>query len=121
MAKYKKIIGAKGEKIAREFLEKKGYEFVAKNFRMWGGEIDLVMKDLDLNEIIFVEVKTRSKEDYQQLDETLSYRQLKNIKKIIPFFLLRYNLENTNWRIDHIGIIYKSNVIFKIEHLIGIN
>ncbi len=121
MSKYRKIIGRYGEKIARNFLENKGYNYIQKNFKLWGGEIDLVMKDLRTDEIVFVEVKTRRKEDWQYLDETLTHRQIGNIKKIIPLFLLKYNLEDSNWRIDHIGIIYKDKKIVKIEHFVAID
>lgn len=48
-------LGAEGEKAAREFLEKAGYEFVARNVRTPVGEIDLVLRDG--NCLVIVEVK----------------------------------------------------------------
>ena len=121
MSTYKKRFGKKGEEIALDFLLSKNYKFIDKNFQMWGGEIDLIVKDNSTKEIVFVEVKTRTKESWQALDETLSERQLSNIKKIIPFFLLKKGLEEKDWRIDHIGIIYNHRRIYKIEHFIAVN
>ncbi len=50
--------GARGEYLARKFLESKGYVFIRANFRTQHGEIDLIMQEND--EIVFVEVKTRT-------------------------------------------------------------
>lgn len=50
--------GNAGENLAAEFLEKKGYEIVARNFRSRRSEIDLIVKRDNM--IVFVEVKTRS-------------------------------------------------------------
>lgn len=53
-----KEFGARGEYLARLFLEKKGFVFIRANYRAKNGEIDLVMQEND--EIVFVEVKTRT-------------------------------------------------------------
>jgi putative endonuclease len=49
--------GVKGENLAADFLMRKGFEVVARNFRHNRGEIDLIIKRDDW--LIFVEVKTR--------------------------------------------------------------
>ena len=59
-------IGDLGEKIAARFLERRGWKVLYRNFRApKGGEVDLVMRggaNLDL--LVFVEVKTRTRRDY---------------------------------------------------------
>jgi putative endonuclease len=55
--------GALGEKLARRFLRKQGYKILYRNFRGHsGGEIDIVARDNDT--LVFVEVKTRTREDF---------------------------------------------------------
>lgn len=55
-------IGKIGEKLAAEYLEKHGYEIITTNFYTKRGEIDIIArKD---NEIVFVEVKTRSSDSF---------------------------------------------------------
>ncbi|MBX2944268.1 MAG: YraN family protein [Cyclobacteriaceae bacterium] len=54
----KAAIGKKGEDLAAEYLERKGYAVVARNFRFKHAEIDLIVKKNDW--LLFVEVKTRS-------------------------------------------------------------
>jgi putative endonuclease len=58
-----KEFGAKGEYLARRFLEEKGYLFIRANFATGEGEIDLIMQEND--EIVFVEVKTRTRTSAQ--------------------------------------------------------
>ena len=53
-----KEFGSRGEYLARLYLEQKGYEFIRAGYQAGGGEIDLVMREND--EIVFVEVKTRT-------------------------------------------------------------
>jgi putative endonuclease len=59
--------GNKGEKLAAEYLENKGFEVVAKNYRFKKAEIDLIVKRD--NWLIFVEVKTRSSIAFGQPEE----------------------------------------------------
>jgi putative endonuclease len=50
--------GREGENMATEFLKKKGFEIVARNYRFKRAEIDIIVKKDDW--LLFVEVKTRS-------------------------------------------------------------
>ena len=52
-----------GEKLACQFLRRSGYKILYRNFRgRTGGEIDVVCRDGDT--LVFVEVKTRTREDF---------------------------------------------------------
>ena len=56
-------LGARGENLACRFLRKNGYKILYRNFKgRTGGEIDLVCRDRDT--LVFVEVKTRTREDF---------------------------------------------------------
>lgn len=50
-------IGNAGEDLACTLLEKKGFEIVARNYRVRGGEIDIIARRKKL--LVFVEVKKR--------------------------------------------------------------
>ena len=55
--------GVRGEKLACRFLRRNGYKILYRNFRgRRGGEIDIVCRDRDT--LVFVEVKTRTREDF---------------------------------------------------------
>jgi putative endonuclease len=56
-------LGVRGEKLAARHLRRQGYKVLYRNFRgRQGGEIDLVCRDRDT--LVFVEVKTRTREDF---------------------------------------------------------
>lgn len=54
--------GAAAEAAAARLLEKHGLSVIARNFRVKGGEIDLVCHDGD--GIVFVEVRLRTRGDF---------------------------------------------------------
>jgi putative endonuclease len=56
-------LGTRGEKLACAFLRREGYKILYRNFRgRRGGEVDIVCRDDDT--LVFVEVKTRTREDF---------------------------------------------------------
>ncbi len=56
MKRFHKLLGQEGERHAEEFLRRKGYTFVARNYRAKRGEIDLIFTQED--SLVFAEVKT---------------------------------------------------------------
>ena len=56
-------LGELGEKLAKRFLEERGYTIICQNFRTKQGEIDIIARD-KYKTIIFVEVKTRTSLEY---------------------------------------------------------
>lgn len=52
------LVGIAGEKAACIYLEKHGYEIVARNYRSTYGEIDIIARNEEI--LAFVEVKTRA-------------------------------------------------------------
>lgn len=54
--------GREGEALAARFLEGRGLKVVERNFRVRGGEIDLICRDGKV--LVFVEVRLRSRQDF---------------------------------------------------------
>ena len=59
---YKKLLGRAGEKLAVDFLKKKGFKILKTNYKTVVGEIDIIAQDREY--IVFIEVKTRSSDNY---------------------------------------------------------
>jgi putative endonuclease len=53
----RRMLGAKGERLAAQHLEARGCEVIARNFRTRFGELDLIARDARF--LVFCEVKTR--------------------------------------------------------------
>jgi putative endonuclease len=73
-------LGKRGENLACQFLRKNGYKILYRNFRgRTGGEIDVVCRDGDT--LVFVEVKTRTGEDFGRPFEAIDRDQRKRISR----------------------------------------
>jgi putative endonuclease len=73
-------LGKRGENLACRFLRKNGYKILYRNFRgRTGGEIDVVCRDGDT--LVFVEVKTRTGEDFGRPFEAIDRDQRKRISR----------------------------------------
>src|SRR5207253_1998877 len=72
--------GVLGEKLACRYLKRNGYKVLFCNFRgRTGGEIDVVCRDNDT--LVFVEVKTRGREDFGRPFEAVDREKQKRISR----------------------------------------
>lgn len=106
--------GELGEDIAREYLIDKGFEIIESNYRIKTGEIDIISKTDD--EIIFIEVKSRSNIRYGYPVEAVNYKKIKKIINTAKHYILVNNLHNKKIRFDVIEI-YLNNK--KVNHIIS--
>ena len=56
--------GALGEKLAVKYLKQNGYKILKKNYKTKLGEIDVIAVTRDGEDVVFIEVKTRSADPY---------------------------------------------------------
>ncbi len=59
---FRKTLGREGEDRAAEFLQKRGYKILDRNYHTRAGEIDIIA--LHDGAVVFVEVKTRTSDRY---------------------------------------------------------
>jgi len=107
MGKHNQIVGKMGETLAREYLEAKGLSFVSANYRTSHGEIDLIFTEG--SQRVFVEVKTRTTDDYGNGEVAVSHRKLSALFFAAETYLVDQNLPNDDWRIDVIVVERKTN------------
>jgi len=112
----KQILGTHGEQLAAEFMKNKGYTIFEKNYRVHHtGEIDLIAQKGD--EIVFIEVKTRSSTQYGYPEEAVDYWKAKKISKSMRHFLHIHSLHDSYIRFDVISVyINEKNNITDIRH-----
>ena len=97
--------GALGEQLACEYLEEKGLCVVERNYRMRGGEIDIIARDGA--DTVFVEVKLRSSSQFGYPEEAVSSSKMKRIAKAIRAYLQQARIHSSYIRFDIIAIIKK--------------
>ena len=100
--------------MAVNYLSKKGYKIIERNFECKQGEIDIIA--LDSKELVFVEVKTRTDMTYGEASEAITIFKLKHLLNSIKYYVYTRNLQDEFIRIDVIEIYVKNNKI-KINHI----
>ena len=111
-----KELGKWGEQYAKDELLKRGLKFIASNFRYKKLEIDLIFLDNVKNEIIFVEVKTRTSDYFGEPEEAINSFKQRKLKNCASVFLkINKEYENCSVRYDSYGIVKLKDDI-KVRH-----
>ncbi len=84
------LLGRRGEEESARYLSEKGYEILERDFRLFRGDIDLIA--CHEGTLVFVEVKTRTSDDFGFPEGALSPRKQKQIRKIALGYLLKNGL-----------------------------
>ena len=106
--------GDKGEEIAAEFLQTKGYSLLARNYHARFGEIDIIAKDKEC--LVFVEVKSYDSNRIHPL-EVMTLSKMKRFRKAAEIYLYNHNISDHDCRFDLIIIRFS---LIK-DHFIGIS
>lgn len=86
-----KELGYIGEKAVCEYLYKKGYQILKRNFCIRGGEIDIIASKDDV--IAFVEVKTRQLNNLAGGFEAVTKSKQRFIIKTAAAYMVKYHIE----------------------------
>lgn len=107
------LLGKEGEQLAVDFLQKKGYDILEKNYRYLKAEIDIIAKKDDT--VVVVEVKTRSTPEFGDPQDFVKPKQIQLLVKGIDHYIIEHDLD-VEVRFDIVAII-KNKQGIKIEHL----
>lgn len=103
----KYTVGKSGEDIAADFLRKKNYKIIERNFKKRYGEIDIVA--LDGETLVFIEVKTRTSYKYGSAKESITPWKLKALIKSAHYYKLTHPKSLEQLRIDGVFIMMNEN------------
>jgi len=109
-----KALGSKGEDLAIQFLKKKGYRIIKRNYKTSVGEIDIIARDG--NTIVFVEVKTRTNDSFGYPFEAVNKKKRHKLKNLALLYLKR-QVKESPVRFDVLSIFYADGRERKIEHI----
>ena len=111
MSKNKEI-GRKGESIAIDYLRKKGYSVIHKNYRYRRYEIDIIA--MTENTVVFIEVKSRNSLDFGHPEEAIGNSKIEHILRCADHYI-HHNHWEGDIRFDIISILYDQKPV--IEHI----
>ena len=109
--------GKIGEAEAEQYLLSHNYLLIDKNFKSKFGEIDIIARDMEKDEIVFFEVKSRTNNVFGTPAEAVNEAKRKHIFKTAEYFLYLYELEKEYVRIDVIEVYLRADKAYKINHI----
>ena len=107
-------LGCRGEDMALEYLQKRGFELVKRNLRLRLGEIDLLMMDKDV--LVVVEVKTKSSDKFGAPQEQVNYFKQRKLLQLAKSLWQLY--PDHKIRIDVVAINMENGSIEHIENAV---
>jgi putative endonuclease len=107
--------GALGERAARTHLQQAGLKFLTANFRSSRGEIDLVFRDGDC--LVFVEVKTRSSEDWVRPAAAVNARKRRLLSQCGLDYLKLLKQPRVKIRFDIVEVLLADGAVREVRHL----
>ena len=117
------LIGREGERLAARFLHRNGYALVLSNFKVAigrnrlgvqvTGEIDLIALDGDI--LCFIEVKTRSSDDFASPLSAIDLRKQRQITRTARVYRKIFGLQKMKFRYDAVAIVLMEKKSPKIE------
>jgi len=110
----KPSIGKLGENLAANFLEKKGYNILERNYRFSHGEIDIIAEKDGM--LIFTEVKTKKFGDFGDPINWIKRGKQLQIGRVARGYLYEKNITDRDCRFDVILVTWEDG-LWKIDHL----
>lgn len=107
--------GELGEHAAEMHLKAQGLKFLTRNFRSSRGEIDLVFRDRDC--LVFVEVKSRSSEDWKRPAAAVDARKRRLLSQTALDYLRELKNPKVKIRFDIVEVLLRDGTVKQIRHL----
>jgi putative endonuclease len=107
--------GNTGEKIARYYLNKKGYHILEQNYKVSFGEIDIIAEKN--NCICFIEVKSRRSDICGSPEESITQYKKNKIIKVAELYIKQHKIKDKLFRFDVIALNLNNNFLTKINHI----
>jgi len=120
----RKRTGDYGEVAAAGYLEAKGYDILARNYRIWGGEIDIIAREVTKHGeyIVFIEVKYRKQMTYGRPVAAVTQKKQRSSISAAYGYLAENGRGDENCRFDIIEVFGREQLhINHIENAFGEN
>jgi putative endonuclease len=107
--------GQLGERAAKRHLKRQGLKFLTANFRTERGELDLIFRDQDC--LVFIEVKTRSSEDWVRPAKAVDKERRQRLTRAALDYLRLLNNPAVKIRFDIVEVLLDCGQVHEVRHL----
>jgi putative endonuclease len=102
MTMARQSLGVRGEDVACEELERRGYTVIMRRYRTVHGEIDIVAQHGEF--LVFVEVKARTGDDFGDPEEAVTSQKQQRLVWMATDYLARHCPNDVACRFDVVGV-----------------
>ncbi len=95
-------LGAWGEALAVDYLQRKGYIIEERNWKLGHRDIDIIATNGHM--VVFVEVKTRSNNVFGEPEDAVNYMKLRHLRTAINHYV-KYKQLDCDIRFDVVSVI----------------
>jgi putative endonuclease len=103
-----------GEDAAARYVERLGWQVLARNHRTREGEIDIVARDGGA--LVFIEVRTRASESFGTPEESLTAAKSRRMAACAYAYLSSAPQPPGDWRIDFVAIQVSHGRVTRLDH-----
>ena len=94
--------GILGEKLAKDFLKKRGYHIKETNYRCPHGEIDIIARHKDY--LVFIEVRTKRSLEFGSPEQSITPAKMERLRATAAHYQQSHDNLLPLWRIDVVAI-----------------
>ena len=94
--------GILGEKLAGDFLKKRGYRIYETNYRCSEGEVDIVARHKD--SLVFIEVRSKRSLEFGSPEESITPTKMERLRAVAAHYRQTHNNLPPLWRIDVVAV-----------------
>jgi putative endonuclease len=113
-------IGALGERLAVEHLQSLGLRVLTCNWRCRYGELDVIAADDVSRVAVFVEVKTRTSDQFGGVEQAVTPAKVRRLRRLAGLWLAAQDGSWSEVRIDVVGVRIGRRRTPEITHLRGV-
>lgn len=96
--------GQRGEAVAASFLRRRGFRILVRNYRLRGGELDLICSKGTT--LVFVEVRSRANLAYGHPLESITAAKRRHLLRAALVYLKMQHWEERPFRFDLVAILW---------------
>ena len=111
-------LGKWGEELAADYLQRKGYTIVERDWKSGHRDIDIIAYD-ENGTLVFIEVKTRRNRLFGEPEDAVDYRKLKSLQSAMNHYI-KYHCIDVEVRLDIITVVGTMGEEPNIEHIIDV-
>lgn len=110
-------LGDRAEMLAIQALAKRGFQLIERNWRCTAGELDAIM--LDGDQLVFVEVKSRTGSARGMAEEALTPAKARKLAAAAEWYLAEHlEFDDLIWRIDLVAItLDRTGAVVRLRHI----